>query len=403
VTPVRWALALAIAGIAALALPALAQEPTNEDCLTCHGMEGFVGSDNQPLEVNAEKYAASMHGSLPCVACHDDIKEIPHEAKLKDPEPEACAICHSEVAETYAGSIHGEARAKGETEPATCTSCHGPPHEILGHHNPASPVYPLNLPRACGKCHDNPELAERHGIPVVNAYELYMDSIHGRALTRSGLLVSANCSSCHGFHDIRPKNDPKSRVARVNVVATCGSCHAGIEEKYRQSSHGIAYAKGDARAPVCIDCHSAHKVARVESHDWKLLIVRECGTCHEAYMKTYRQTFHGQVTALGFTVLARCSDCHGSHLVLPPSDPRSTVSSANIVATCGKCHKGSNANFVQFAPHADVHDRDRYPWLYYTAFFMNTLIIGVFAFFGLHTVLWFIRSMVEQARNHRRK
>lgn len=401
-TPALRTIALLLAGTAALTLPVSAQEPTNEDCLTCHAIEGFAGPDNRPLVVNGEKFTASVHGSLPCIACHSDITAAEHEPDLKNPEPEACAICHDEIATTYRDSIHGEARAKGDTEPAKCTSCHGAPHEIQSHHNPASPVYALNLPRACGVCHGDPELAKRHGIPVVNAYQMYMDSIHGRALTRSGLLVSANCSSCHGFHDIRPKNDPKSRVARANVVATCGGCHAGIEEQYRQSIHGIAHGGGDARAPVCIDCHSAHQVARVESQDWKLLIVRECGTCHEAYMKTYRQTFHGQVNALGFTVLARCSDCHGSHFVLPASDPRSTVSSANIIATCGKCHTGSNANFVQFAPHADVHDKDKYPLMYYTALFMSTLIVGVFAFFGLHTVLWFVRSMVEQTRKGRR-
>jgi hypothetical protein len=34
-------------------------------------------------------------------------------------------------------------------------------------------------------------------------------------------------------------------------------------------------------------------------------IVKECGTCHEDLFRTYRDTYHGQVTSLGFTRTAR--------------------------------------------------------------------------------------------------
>jgi predicted CXXCH cytochrome family protein len=33
-----------------------------------------------------------------------------------------------------------------------------------------------------------------------------------------------------------------------------------------------------------------------------------------------------------------CSDCHGAHEILPPSDPASTVYALNIPRTCGSCH-----------------------------------------------------------------
>ncbi len=35
------------------------------------------------------------------------------------------------------------------------------------------------------------------------------------------------------------------------------------------------------------------------------------------------------------------------------------------------------------------------PILYYTRLFMVWLLIGVFSFFGLHTVLWLLRSLKE--------
>ncbi len=376
-------------------------ELTNEACLACHGTEELAGPTGRPLFINADTFGASVHAPLSCTACHADATEIPHAEKLEAVGPEMCAACHSDVVATYQQSVHGKARANGTTEAATCTSCHGSPHAVRKTSDPASPVYPLSLPRTCGVCHGDPDLAKRHGIPVVNAYQMYMDSIHGRALTRSGLLVSANCSSCHGFHEIRPKNDPESKVSRTNVPSTCGACHAGIRDAYFTSVHGQAVKNGSPGAPVCVDCHTAHQIARVDTDPWKLRVVTECGTCHEESLKTYRDTFHGQVTALGFTPVARCSDCHGSHQVLPGSDPASSIAPANLVATCQKCHPRANVNFTRFSPHADPDNKERNPGLYYAARLLNALIVGVFIFFGLHTVLWLVRSLIEQRQRGR--
>ncbi len=45
-------------------------------------------------------------------------------------------------------------------------------------------------------------------------------------------------------------------------------------------------------------------------------------------------------------------------------------------------------------------DRQGEPLLYYTRLFMVWLLIGVFSFFGLHTLLWLLRSLKE-VREHR--
>ena len=36
------------------------------------------------------------------------------------------------------------------------------------------------------------------------------------------------------------------------------------------------------------------------------------------------------------------------HRILPTSDPASSISTENVVATCAKCHPGANANFADF-------------------------------------------------------
>ncbi|MBI2216905.1 MAG: cytochrome c3 family protein [Candidatus Rokubacteria bacterium] len=422
---------------------AKAETPKNEDCLACHADKDLErgGKRGGSLFVDAQVLDGSRHAGLDCASCHTTAT-APHDEKLprvdcagchadkaevlktgvhgspaaaragdrattcanchgthdvRDPKTlgtERCAACHQAQVGLYRESIHGKARARGDTEAATCTSCHGPAHTLQVKTDPQAPTYHLNLPRTCATCHGDPEIARRHNIEVGDVYKLYMDSIHGRAITRSGLLVAANCSDCHGAHDIKAKDQPTSRVFRTNVPATCGTCHAGVLREYRQSVHGQAVAAGSTIAPICIDCHSAHEIRRVEAEGWKLEIVRECGTCHKESLRTYRDTFHGKVTALGFTRVARCSDCHGAHDIYPTRDVRSTVNVANRVTTCAKCHPASNENFAKYDPHAEPENVDRSPLLHYTWKFMVWLLVGTFSFFGVHTVLWGVRSLV---------
>ena len=96
-----------------------------------------------------------------------------------------------------------------------------------------SAVYPLNVPKTCGACHGNDGMAQKHGLP--NVYPLYIDSIHGFALSKEGLLVAANCQSCHGSHHILSHNDPQSPTYKANIPKTCGTCHAKINADYGQA------------------------------------------------------------------------------------------------------------------------------------------------------------------------
>lgn len=424
--------------------------PANDECLGCHADRDLERSTARPgrpasVHVDAATLEASTHGGLDCVACHTTAT-APHDEKLPpvrcatchDAPPaalaggahggraaqargvtctgchgahtvapaaslgiDACAACHRREVEAYRTSVHGRSRGKGDAEAATCASCHGAAHTLLSKTEPRAPTYHMSLPRTCAQCHADPAFARRHNISIGNVYQMYMDSIHGRAVSRSGLLVAANCSDCHGAHGIQSRTEPTSRVARANIPATCGGCHAGVLTDYAQSVHGAAAARGNAGAPVCTDCHSAHQIRRVEAAPWQLDVIRECGSCHEESLKTYRDTFHGKVSTLGATRGAKCADCHGSHTIQPASDPRSRVASTNIVATCRQCHPGATWKFTEFHPHADHANRERFPKLYYSYLFMTALLIGTFGFFGVHTLLWLPRSLMERLRHRR--
>ncbi len=421
--------------------------PEASECLACHGDASLKREAARPgrgpsVHVEPALLAASPHASLSCVQCHRTAT-VPHDATLPrvrcadcHAEPpktlatgahggpsgpacttchgthdikrpaamgiQRCAACHGREVTAYSDSIHGRARTAGDKETPTCVSCHGGSvHAARPNTDPASPVYPLRLPQTCAQCHADSELAQRHGIKAGNVYQMYMDSIHGRALSRSGLLVAANCSDCHTAHAIKPKTDNASTVFRANVPATCGRCHAGIRAEYARSIHGRRLAAGDPAVPVCTDCHSAHQIRRVDAPPWQLDVVRECGSCHEESLRTYRDTFHGQITQLGGARAAKCADCHGAHDILPAADPASRVSVTRRVETCRQCHPAANFAFTQFHPHADPHNRARFATLYWVWLGMTGLLAGTFGFFGLHTLLWLPRSLVERLRRRR--
>jgi hypothetical protein len=83
---------------------------------------------------------------------------------------------------------------------------------------------------------------------------------------------------------------------------------------------------------------------------------------------------------------------------LPASDPRSPIAPANLVVTCGRCHAGANASFVQYQPHANARNRKLNPALYFIRLFMNLLLAGTLTFFVIHTILWLIRSRYDQVK-----
>jgi len=383
---IAYSVALAFCALLVIAVPRVAQADT--DCLSCHGDKSLQDPSGHSIGVDAGTFGASLHGSMKCGECHATIKEYPHPDQVT---PVKCESCHTGEAEGLVGSVHAD-RAEHP-----CTSCHGDAHAIFPKGDPRSAVYALNIPRTCGACHGGAAMAKKHGL--ANVYSLYVDSIHGFALNKDGLLVSANCNSCHGSHHILSHKNPLSPTYKTNIPKTCGACHAGSAADYMDGVHGKAIAKGELKAPVCTDCHTTHAIQQPTAATFRMQSTPICGSCHKDKLSTYHDTFHSQLNSLGgYLETARCWNCHGAHDVLPASDSRSPIAKANLVTTCGKCHKGANARFVQYQPHADARNRKLNPPLYFVRLFMNLLLAGVLIFFAIHTILWLIRSRYDQVR-----
>jgi predicted CXXCH cytochrome family protein len=349
---------LAHIGLAALLLSgSLALAQADDECLACHGDNTLKAGDGRSLFVGAEALSLSAHGQagLGCIDCHADLKRVkdfPHAEKLK---PVDCAACHEKPAAEVKASIHSPDRKSQDRPVPSCPDCHGT-HDIRAKDDFESSVFPINLPHTCEKCHEGRVKTER-GAEFIKAYEA---SVHFHALEKSGLTLSANCTDCHGSHGIRDVHDPASRVARGNIIHTCGRCHVGIERDYLEGVHGKDYAKGIKDVPVCTDCHSEHNILSpqdLRSSVYATNVATVCARCHDdeilsrqygfttSRLKSYYSSFHGTASKFGETRVANCASCHGFHAIRPSLDPRSPINPANLARTCGQCHAGAGRNF----------------------------------------------------------
>ena len=329
------------------AAPAPAKIPS-QMCLSCHGTDGFavVGADGKTrsLFVDADKFKPSVHGGRQCVDCHTNITSIPHapiQVRV------SCVSCHE--------SLWDKAEKEGKTEEFA----------TLGF--------------------------------VVERIGKFMGSIHARPSLADQSQTNATCYNCHDAHYVYPPGTPLWQDWRLNLPNTCGACHSKELAAYSKSVHGqLVLEDHSPAAPTCADCHTSHDIENPMLSSTKLVITKNCGSCHQEQLQTYLATYHGQVNALGYAYTAKCFDCHGNHGVQRVDDPRSTVFPANRLATCQKCHTNATAGFATFQPHGNSHDFKHYPYLWLAAKSMSALLAGVFAFFWTHSALWFYRSSKER-------
>ena len=146
-----------------------------------------------------------------------------------------------------------------------CSDCHGA-HDILPVDDPASRVYPTNIPRTCGRCHGDTTLVRQRKMH--NAYAEYLTSVHAHQLFDLGNLRAPTCVSCHGVHGAAPPD-----VADVDQGVR-PLPHHRAPLLHRRPARG-EMAENDV--PACIACHGNHAV--------EASVVERLGTscqkCHE--------------------------------------------------------------------------------------------------------------------------
>ncbi len=237
----------------------------------------------------------TAHENVDCVNCHIDHSEFPHPANATTA---TCDMCHSQEADQTALGVHGQERAKGNEAAPDCSVCHGAAHDI---ELPGTTRFRRATVETCGMCHS--EQAEE-----------FQQSVHGSLLANGTTREGPICTTCHGEHQIQRPSTIEQTTGMRMVRDTCASCHADVK---LMSKFGLP-------------------TDRVVSFD---------------------ASFHGLALRAGSQTVANCGSCHGIHLVLPSSDPRSTINPANLDKTCGQCHPGAGTRFQISTVHQVEGDR----------------------------------------------
>jgi hypothetical protein len=217
-------------------------------------MKGKIKAEKGLVDVNvdSERYAQSVHGGIDCISCHKQFSASPHQPLSEKDIPgdfaalaskisvkavvdpvalAACAECHGDIYNAWTESIHGaNVIDKKQPDGAFCTDCHGSPHYIVPKTSAESLANMKNVVKACGECHEKEDIAKKYNLGT-HILERYYESFHGKKYIL-GHETAPNCTNCHGYHDIKKWDDPKSPVAWDNRMETCGKCHEGATKKF---------------------------------------------------------------------------------------------------------------------------------------------------------------------------
>ncbi len=377
------------------------------NCLTCHkGAELKHGFHPQLA-------AAIASGEDPDVGCkdchgrHDVVSPKEPDSPFNRKNISAgCGQCHSDVAEEFDLSAHGLAHSADVKGAPDCLICHD--RKITVTTNPGNGVgLKLAQERLCLSCHmDNPDVRDRTS-PSAGFIAAYEQSVHGSALT-NGNANAPNCVDCHGSHQMAKGFDPSSKVSKMKIAETCSKCHGDIAGVFNGSVHGKAVTAGVEDAPTCTDCHGEHTI--LKHNDPRSPVAKQnlsaqvCSPCHSSValstkygiandrFKTFTDSYHGLAIRGGSVEVANCASCHGSHNIKPSSDSTSTISKANLVKTCGRCHPGANQRFTVGAVHVNEKSRTEEPLLYWIATLYILLIVVTIGGMLFHNVIDFVKK-----------
>jgi len=216
-----------------------------ETCGKCHGdksvMQGSGISERLFLSyresVHAKAIARGNTSAAVCTDCHNshDIQPASNSQSsiAKVNIPATCGKCHRTEANEFVQSVHGEAVTRGVSRAPVCTDCHGI-HNIKGPLDQTTATATTAIATdSCARCHEGVTLTQEFGV-ASGRVSSYKDSYHGLA-SQIGSKIVANCSSCHGVHNILPSSNPGSMVNTKNLPQTCGQCHIGA---------GVNFASG---------------------------------------------------------------------------------------------------------------------------------------------------------------
>src|SRR3990172_7147440 len=190
----------------------------------------------------------------------------------------------------------------------------------------------------CLACHSNPQLVTTTGDGT--ATRLHVD---GATFAKS-VHAKLACADCHTGMSTVPHEPRPFRTQRELTLAydeQCRRCHFANYTKTLDSVHQASVARGYRTAPVCVDCHGSHDIQRPSEP--RTRISQTCARCHQGVATAYVKSVHGRaLTTEAATDVPVCTDCHQTHDIGGPHQQQWELRTPEL---CGRCH--SNAALMK--------------------------------------------------------
>lgn len=328
---------------------------SSEICRRCHGLKQL-----RKKAVHEAVLDGYRDGVTPvCTDCHDAHSTFAASGgKALGSERDFCLNCHADRPEMifrdgvkFDAAVDAAPLEASVHRELSCSDCH------FGFSSKSHPRrnfktrrdFAIASSQTCRRCH-------------FDKYTKTLESIHFTLLSK-GNLSAPVCTDCHGSHSVR-----EGRVEKILSGKRCKRCHRDIYDIYAQSVHGKALIdEHNQDVPICVDCHKAHDIRDPRTVEYRERIPGMCGDCHAngnivgkyglstGVVKSYLSDFHG--VTLGFYRMQRgegfepgkpiavCTDCHGTHNIGRVVGRDEAVIKSNLVRRCRKCHGDMDENF----------------------------------------------------------
>ncbi|MCA9436232.1 MAG: cytochrome c3 family protein [Candidatus Omnitrophica bacterium] len=249
-------------------------------CLRCHGEPQLDMTPEERKFSTGKAFLSSVHyhelrtgnpDAPSCLDCHGSHGILPRTDAMSTIHPaktaETCGQCHTQIAETFMASVHGQSLANGYREAPDCTSCHRS-HNTPRVDDSDSVTSPAHVSQLCSSCHSSPVVTEKFENLSAKQPATFFDSIHGLA-GQLGNLEAANCTSCHGVHDIFASTDNRSKVHPFHVLETCQTCHPGAGPNFVDGKVHVSLAS--APTPMLLSVKTLYFVLIVMTLGFMIL------------------------------------------------------------------------------------------------------------------------------------
>jgi len=225
------------------------------------------------------------------------------------PGPEVCKNCHTDKAQSYQDSVHGQkGNARGPSNAGECSACHGDGTEhvkagggrgVGGIKNPGSKTMsPDEKNATCMTCHAGGSKRthwegsthQTRGTACTSCH-----TMHSKDKVLTKITQPEVCFACH-----KQQRTEVNRTFRHPILegkVACSDCHNA------HGSIGRALMKRDSVTDTCYQCHAEKRGPFVHAHE---PVNEDCSLCHNP---------HGTVADSMLKVRPPflCHQCHTPH------------------------------------------------------------------------------------------